>query len=110
MCANETETLAGNITCATAPNFGGAIGFFYEGNLSAHPVYVPPYTTLDSDMYLLSLLAKGMELADLFAEEIYYGVALSKTNGTVIALVGDLRVPVNWNTDNIPLYLNWSQW
>jgi hypothetical protein len=111
MCANQTADPDApyGVKCVTAHEYGDAAGYFYDGNLALDPVRVPAYTELDSQEYSLLLLSSFSDLLELINEEKEFGVALSKVNGSVLAQVGDLIVPVLWDTEGIPLYINGSR-
>ena len=108
MCANETNA----VMCNNEPNFGDELGFFYDGpgTLAEHPVHVPAFTTTESDIYLLRTLAKGKDLLVVLLQELTFGTAMSKVNGTMTVRLGDLVATVFFNAYDVPLYFNWSMW
>ena len=106
MCANESTALR----CNYEPDFGDAIGFFYDGPgaLADFPVVVEGYSLTTSDLYPMRTMAKGYDLLLLFVQELTFGVARAKVNGTMTVVIGELATSVFFESLDVPIYFNWT--
>jgi hypothetical protein len=102
LCTNES---ADGRSCYSAPEYGPPIGFFYNGDLSLRPPFVPAGSVTVTKTYPITLSANIFEdvlvLEQLWAD----GDAITKINGTITSRLGAFVSTLYFEEYGVPLFL-----